>query len=179
MGGSYKQCEECGKRALSIATRCPGCGRPFPLPEEPEDSPVPDLRRFVSPNLPVVLAVVVIALAAIDLFPGGPAPDQLSSQTAADSAAAYSEVAYAGTAAAPLTSHPDTSVIVGGYLVAPTWTHVRQSRSKDAALEAVLTPGDTVYADSLERGWYRVALEGEVMGYAHQSTLITPARPGS
>ena len=37
---------------------------------------------------------------------------------------------------------------------------------------AMLTPGDTVQADSLERGWYRrVALEGEVLGYAHHSTL--------
>ncbi|HYC33011.1 MAG TPA: hypothetical protein VEB59_12035 [Gemmatimonadales bacterium] len=55
--------------------------------------------------------------------------------------------------------------------VARTWTHVRKSRSKSAVLEAVLLPGDTVVADSLGKGWYRVALEGEVLGYAHQSTL--------
>ena len=42
---------------------------------------------------------------------------------------------------------------------------------KGAELEAVLTPGDTVLADSLQRGWYRVALDGEVLGYAYQSTL--------
>jgi hypothetical protein len=40
-------------------------------------------------------------------------------------------------------------------------------------LEAVLTPGDTVLADSLSHGWYRVALEGEVMGYASASTLTS------
>jgi hypothetical protein len=51
---------------------------------------------------------------------------------------------------------------------------VRTSRSKRANLEAVLTPGDTVLADSLERGWYRVALEGEVLGYVHRSTLTAP-----
>jgi hypothetical protein len=42
---------------------------------------------------------------------------------------------------------------------------------REAPLEAVLTPGDTVLADSLEWGWYRVVLEGEVLGYAHRSTL--------
>jgi hypothetical protein len=48
---------------------------------------------------------------------------------------------------------------------------VRKSRSASAPVEAVLTPGDTVLADSLAQGWYRVALEGEVLGYAHRSTL--------
>ena len=39
-------------------------------------------------------------------------------------------------------------------------------------------PGDTVYADSLDRSWARVALEGEVLGYAHISTLTaTGAAP--
>jgi hypothetical protein len=55
--------------------------------------------------------------------------------------------------------------------VARTWTHVRKAPRKSADLEAVLTPGDTVLADSLQRGWYRVALDGEVLGYAYQSTL--------
>jgi hypothetical protein len=59
-------------------------------------------------------------------------------------------------------------------LVVRTWTEVRKSRSVTASLEAVLTPGDTVLADSLEQGWYRVTLEGEVLGYAHRSTLAPP-----
>ena len=65
----------------------------------------------------------------------------------------------------------------GGFLVAKSWTHVRKARSRSADLEAVLTPGDTVFADSLDRGWYRVALEGEVLGYAHESVLV-PTAPG-
>jgi hypothetical protein len=51
---------------------------------------------------------------------------------------------------------------------------VRKSRSKRADVEAVLLPGDTVLADSLDRGWYRVALEGELLGYVHRSTLARP-----
>jgi uncharacterized protein YgiM (DUF1202 family) len=63
---------------------------------------------------------------------------------------------------------------VGEVLVARTWTNVRKSRNKLADVEAVLLPGDTVLADSLERGWYRVALDGEVLGYVHRSTLVYP-----
>jgi hypothetical protein len=50
---------------------------------------------------------------------------------------------------------------------------VRKARSVKAPLEAVLMPGDTVLADSLGKGWYRVALEGEVLGFPHQSTLTS------
>jgi hypothetical protein len=48
------------------------------------------------------------------------------------------------------------------------------SRSVGAPVEAVLTPGDTVMVDSLAQGWYRVALEGEVLGYAQRSKLAAP-----
>jgi uncharacterized protein YgiM (DUF1202 family) len=64
----------------------------------------------------------------------------------------------------------------GEYLVARTWTNVRSARSTRAGLEAVLTPGDTVFADSLTRDWYRVTFEGEVMGYAHRTTLTSGGR---
>jgi hypothetical protein len=59
----------------------------------------------------------------------------------------------------------------GRLLVARTWTHVRTRPSPKGELSAVLVAGDTVLADSLSHGWYRVALEGEVMGYAYQSGL--------
>ena len=65
----------------------------------------------------------------------------------------------------------------GELRVAKSWTHVRKGRSRSADLEAVLTPGDTVFADSLQRGWYRVALDGEVLGYANES-MLTPTEPG-
>jgi hypothetical protein len=35
----------------------------------------------------------------------------------------------------------------------------------------VLLPGDTVLADSLRGGWWRVALEGKVIGYVYGPTL--------
>jgi len=88
-----------------------------------------------------------------------------------------SAVAYTTTAAARLdtvTAAPLPTASAGEVLVARTWTNVRKSRSKRGDVEAVLLPGDTVVADSLERAWYRVALEGEVLGYVHRSTLARP-----
>jgi hypothetical protein len=165
MGGSYRQCVQCGKRALSIATRCPGCGRDLPDPAGPESGSALDLGRFVSPGVLAAVLAVVAVLSAVRLGRGSRPPEPEPSSVAADSIAGYSEGAYA---AVPAESP-------GELLVARTWTNVRAARSKSAGLEAMLTPGDTVLADSLDRGWYRVALEGEVLGYAHRTTLAEPS----
>lgn len=178
MGGSYRQCLECGKRALSIATRCPGCGREFPAPAVPKGGPALDLRRFLSPGVVAgVLALAAVA-AATGLGRASRHPEQPS--VVADSLARYSEVAYAMEATARLdtaSAAARPAEDVGGLLLARTWTNVRSSRSTRAGLQAVLMPGDTVLADSLQRGWYRVALEGEVLGYVHRTTLARPAVP--
>jgi len=56
--------------------------------------------------------------------------------------------------------------------VARTWTKVHDRRSVNADLVAVLLPGDTVLVDSLRGSWWRVALEGRVIGYVYAGTLI-------
>ena len=54
---------------------------------------------------------------------------------------------------------------------ARTWTKVHARRSVRSDVVAVLLPGDTVLADSLRGGWWRVALEGRVLGYVYARTL--------
>ena len=177
MGQSYRQCGECGKRALSIATRCPGCGRALPAPAASEVDPVLDLRRLLSPRVVGgILATTVVVMAA-ELARSHRSLEQQSSVVVADSTSAVSQVAYTTAAAARLdtaTAAPLPVPSAGDVLIARTWTNVRKSRNKLADVEAVLLPGDTVLADSLEQGWYRVALEGEVLGYVHRSTLARP-----
>jgi len=177
MGGSYRQCSECGKRALSIATRCPGCGREFPAPAAPEADPVLDLRRFLSPRVLGGIIATIAVLTAAALARSRRPLERQSALGVAQSASALSAGGYITTAAARLdtvTAAPLPTAGAGEVLVARTWTHVRKSRSKRADVAAVLLPGDTVLADSLDRGWYRVALEGEVLGYVHRSTLARP-----
>ena len=182
MSESYKRCDDCGKRALRIATRCPGCGRELVTPEVIEESPTIEMgRRVLSPTLMAAVAAAAVVVLAAEIGPGLPGDDPSSPVAAADSVAAYSEAAYAIAAAVlPDTASATTVRVVppGELRVAPTWTYVRKARTRKADLEAVLTPGDTVFADSLDKGWYRVALEGEVLGYAHSSTL-SALRPGT
>jgi hypothetical protein len=177
MGGSYRQCSECGKRALSIATRCPGCGRELPAPAAPEVDRALDLRRLLSPRVGGGIIATTVVLLAAELVRSHRPLEQQSSLVVADSTSALSQVAYTTAAAARLdtaTAAPLPAASTGEVLVARTWTYVRKSRNKRADVEAVLLPGDTVLADSLERGWYRVALDGEVLGYVHRSTLTRP-----
>lgn len=155
MGESYRQCSECGKRALSIATRCPGCGRDLPAPALPEEGGIRELRRFLTPGGMATLVAVVAVVGSAGL--GRTAEVESSMATMVPSYTAEIE--------------PPPAESAGELLVARDWTHVRQSRSVRAPLDAMLMPGDTVLADSLVLGWYRVALAGEVLGYVHRSTL--------
>jgi hypothetical protein len=158
MSGSYRQCPDCGKRALSIATRCPGCGRELP--------PRSEVRRGPGPSRYVPWLVGVLTVGAV-LVTG--VLGRVGRQEESSSVASTSRVDTTTAAASPAASAP-----AGELLVARTWTHVRNRRTVTGEVEAVLLPGDTVLADSLGRGWYRVALEGEVLGYAHRSTLVAP-----
>jgi hypothetical protein len=174
MSVSYRQCSECGKRALSIATRCPGCGRELPDPAVP-DQPSVDLGYLRSVPVVLGLLTLVVVLAGIRSGKRHPQPAgeessfvaPASNALSVDPLAASPRLAAPAAAATPAAPAEDT----GRLLVARTWTHVRSRRSPRAELSAVLMPGDTVLADSLSQGWYRVALEGEVMGYAYQAGL--------
>jgi hypothetical protein len=178
MGRSYKQCNECGKRALSIATRCPACGRELLAQATPEGVPAWGPGRFRSLGMAAAVVAAAAVLTVVKLGQTSGTPKERPPIVAVDSIAS-SERTYAMAATTRLDTASFSALPAekaGELLVTRTWTSVRKSRSRSADLEAVLLPGDTVLADSLERGWYRVALEGEVLGYAHRSTLTAPGR---
>jgi uncharacterized protein YgiM (DUF1202 family) len=122
---------------------------------------------------PIAIAVVLAAagLARSHRFPKQP-PARV-----ADAASSASRVAYTTQAGARVETPTPARVPAAGageVLVAKTWTNVRKSRDKLAGVEGVLLPGDTILADSLVDGWYRVVLEGKILGYVHRSTLVRP-----
>ena len=194
MAGSYRQCDACGKRALSIAIRCPGCGREFPARAVPKDGGL-ELERFLTPKVVATVAVVAVLVSANVALIGQPAEEKAEVGTSITSTG---PVETARVAALPA-GHPgeekpklEPSIARTGQpararvaalparggselRVARSLTDVRKARSVRSPLEAVLSPGDTVLADSLEQGWYRVVLEGEVLGYAHRSKLLIPS----
>jgi hypothetical protein len=164
MSGNYIQCSECGKRALRIATRCPQCGHEFvsATPDEP--------RPLIDPeHHPAILAAAATALLALALGVGWWArkPHVEHVSTTALIRADTTVVSGSAMAAEPAEPCPQQRRF------ARTWTKVHTGRSTGSELAAVLLPGDTVVVDSLQRGWWRVALEGEVLGYVRQSTVQT------
>lgn len=215
MSESYRQCVECGKRALRFATRCPGCGiaLPNPAPLEGGDGLLPGWAR----PLKGLMAVLAIGGTIASLERGPAGPSMLSAETPVvsvgaslaatprvDTATFATTVATPDTTsvvtrntttvvppvAAPVASPVATPVVAavappaatpatktaGVLLVIKGRTFVRSHRTVNAKLEAVLTPGDTVVADSLVKGWYRVAMYGDVLGYARQATLAPAHR---
>ena len=177
MGKPYRQCVECGHRALNFATRCPGCGLPLPDPVPFEPDARPELSRFLS--IEVVVAVVAAGTLLASLQRAAAHQATLGAETSfvGPVAVERSTVARAvppvrvSTSSGASVSSPSSPSLKSIPLVAKGWTHVHSRRSGNASLEAVLTPGDTVTADSLANGWYRVALYGDVLGYVKQSTL--------
>ena len=191
MGGSYRQCDACGKRALSIAIQCPGCGREFPTREVPNGGGV-ELGRFLTPRgVGVALAVLAVLVSANVGQTDQPVEEKAevgssiastgpleTGRVAALPAGRPGEEKSEAESTMPRTDpvqaarvFPQAAERGSALRVARSWTDVRKSRSVKAPLEAMLMPGDTVLADSLAEGWYRVALEGEVLGYADRSTL--------
>ena len=168
MSPTYMTCSECGKRALSIATRCPQCGFEFPARPIEHRSWRSDLGRL----LPLLVAggVVAAALTVVTVVVRRTAGRSEGPATAEAHAVAGSVMDTAGGAAPP-------SASLGERRFARTWTNVRNRRSVAGDLVAVLLPGDTVLADSLSRGWWRVTFEGKVMGYAYRSTLVSDPPP--
>jgi hypothetical protein len=166
MSGTYLQCSQCGKRALSVATRCPQCGAEFP------PRPLPQMRRPV--DLRRYLAVLAIAGVAAGLIVLAMAALERIRKTPAEHAASVTEVGRDTAVAAA--SLPASA---GVRRFARTWTKVRTQRSSAGDVAGILLPGDTVLVDSLRGGWWRVTFEGKVLGYLHQSTLeMEPAAPG-
>jgi hypothetical protein len=168
MSPAYMTCSECGKRALSIATRCPQCGFEFPARPIEQRSWTSGLGRL----LPLLVAggVVAAAITVVTMAARRSASRSEGPATAEAHATPGADMDTAVDAASP-TASP------GERRFARTWTNVRSRRSVGGDLVAVLLPGDTVVADSLSRGWWRITFEGKVVGYAYRSTLVTDPPP--
>src|SRR6476469_3294503 len=50
-----------------------------------------------------------------------------------------------------------------------TWVNIHGERTQSSPTVGILNPGDPVLADSLVRGWYRVSVEGRILGYVYRS----------
>jgi hypothetical protein len=169
MARTYRECPACGKKALSIATRCPRCGHE--LLAEPVRREAPRHPGRLRP-LPAVAVGLLVGLGLLTLLlRRNAAGDREPSVTASVLAEESLMLDSARAAASP--GAPDSAPSAGAVARSSrTWTKVHARRSVKADVVAVLLPGDTVLADSLRGGWWRVALEGRVIGYVYAGTLV-------
>ena len=171
MGKTYRECPACGKRALSIATRCPGCGHE--LLSQPVRRQAPQKTGRLLPLALGLLLLAAVGLIALLVLRGGSRSPEVTASIELPAEATIA-VDTAHAAASPVMSiAPDSAPSAEAVSrIARTWTKVHARRSVQADLVAVLLPGDTVLADSLKGGWWRVALEGRVLGYVYAPTLL-------
>ena len=191
---SYIECPSCGKKALSVATRCPHCSlifSPGMIERATLPSEVNRLRRLlVMAGALVVLAVVAVLLqtwmgSSADTAP--PAANGLTSQPLPPDTATPPPIPAQplDTARsirvrllppAPVEAAP-TPAATGRQLqrYAKTWVNVRGGRSRRSPDVRVLNPGEAVLVDSLVRGWYRVVIGGQPVGYVDRRYLDVEA----
>ena len=177
---TYMECPQCGRKAMSIATRCPHCGVAFP--SKPLQRSVPGHRLDrLGPVLAVggvmILGAVLLALVVPRLGSKAAAPAAVAADSASEGVASDSVVPIQPpvVSAAPVTPTPAGPL---ARRFARTWVNVRGGRGRGASVVRVLNPGDAVQVDSLNRGWYRVLIDGHAVGYVHRSNLdpVSPPR---
>ncbi len=193
---TYMECPQCGRKALSVATRCPHCAVAFPSRPLQRSAPGYRLDRL-RPVLAVggvlvlgavLLAVMVPRLGSKATPPARPAsPDEMSPTLTTPPGAVATDSTARGAASdglapvqlpavSPASVTPAAPSLVRRF--ARTWANVRGGRGRASPVVRVLNPGDAVPVDSLSRGWYRVLLDSRAVGYVHRSNLdpVSPPR---
>jgi SH3 domain-containing protein len=183
---TYTECPQCGRKALSVATRCPHCGVAFPSRPLALSAPGSRLDRL----RPVLVVAGVLVLGAVLLAlivprlgskaatptlakpPGAMATDSAVKGAASDGIAPVQPPAVSSASVTPTAPKPLPKRF------ARTWVNVRGGRDRATPAVRVLNPGDSVQVDSLSRGWYRVLIDGHPAGYVHRSNLdpVSPPR---
>lgn len=198
---TYVECPACGRKALSVATRCPHCGIAFPSQPLRRTPPPRRLAEFWPAVVGVCALVAGAALVAVVVprlrstrAPEAPAPspppasDSLPSPSAAETPLPSLAPRTDSVPRPAVTSAPAPGVAADSSAPTPstrrtqryarTWVNVRDARARAAPSVLVLDPGDEVVVDSLSRGWYRVLIDGRAAGYVHRSNLdpVPPSR---
>ena len=175
---TYMECPQCGRKALSVATRCPHCGVAFPFKPLGQSAPGyrwDRLRPVLAVGGVLLLGAALLTVVVPRLRP-----------KAAPTAPAASAGETSPTLATPPGARAADSTVEGpasvanplATRVARTWVNVRGGRGRATPAVRVLNPGDVVQVDSLNRGWYRVLIDGRAAGYVHRSNLdpVSPPR---
>lgn len=176
---TYMECPQCGRKALSVATRCPHCAVAFPSRPLQRSAPgyrLDRLRPVLAVGAVLVLGAVLLAVIVPRLGSKAepPAPRASPDETGPALATLPGAMAIHSTGETPVTPAASSAL---ARRIARTWVNIRGGRSRATPAVRILNPGEVVQVDSLSRGWYRVLIDGRVVGYVHQSKLDPASSP--
>ncbi len=160
-----KACPQCGQKVAGAAQVCPGCS--YRLSQHTPEINGSGASWFVPVLLGVALVVLGVFLAIRTRPDGGLQPSASSAPPPAASVAAPP----ADSVAPPPVAEPTPALPSTQTKWTSDWVNVREGRALTAPILRVLTPGQRVQVDSLRVRWWLVYLDGQRIGYVHQTVI--------
>ena len=150
-------CPHCGQKVAGAAQVCPKCS--YRLSQHTPEITEPGGSWFV----PVLLGIALVVLGVLAFWSrpdSGPQPSIPNPPLPPVDSVAPPPVAEP-TIALPSTETKWTS----------EWANVREERALTAPILRILTPGQRVEVDSLRARWWLVYLDGQRIGYVHNTVI--------
>ncbi len=155
-----KACPQCGQKVAGAAQVCPGCS--YRLSQHTPEIEGSGASWFVLVLLGVALVVLGVFLAIRTRPDSGLQPSASS---------APSPAPLADSVAPPPVAEPTTALPSTQTKWTSEWANVREGRALTAPILQILTPGQRVEVDSLRVRWWLVYLDGQRIGYVHQTVI--------
>ena len=169
-----RACPQCGQKVAGAAQVCPGCS--YRLSQHTPEIKESGASWFVPVLLGVALVVMGVVLSIRTRSDGELRP---SASSAPPPPPSQSPLPPAGGIAPPPTDSAVPLPVGDPTIVLPStqtkwtseWANVREGRGLTDSILRILTPGQRVEVDSLRARWWLVYLDGQRIGYVHQTVI--------
>lgn len=159
-------CPQCGQKVAGAAQVCPACS--YRLSQHTPEIKGSGASWFALVFLGVALVVLGVLLAIQTRRDDGLQPSVSSAPSPAFPAA---PLPLADSVGPPPAAEPTTALPSSEIKWTSEWANVREGRALTAPILQILTPGQRVEVDSLRARWWLVYLDGQRIGYVHQTVI--------
>ena len=162
-------CPQCGQKVAGAAQVCPACS--YRLSQDTLEIKGSGASWFVLVFLGVALVVMGVLLAIRTGPDSGLRPSASSGLSPASPPPPPPAPPLADVVAPPPAAEPTTALANTQTKWTSEWANVREGRALTAPILQILTPGQRVEVDSLRARWWLVYLDGQRIGYMHQTVI--------
>jgi hypothetical protein len=153
-------CPSCGQKVASVASVCPRCSSFL------RQRAAPGRESHIIWPIPVLVIVLVLSIVIL----GIPKRINTESQPPTSSPPAQLTPPPATVAPPPIATPRTTGPSTQTKWIS-TWVNVREGRGTDTPIVQILSPGQPVEVGSLQGRWWDLYIDGERVGYVHNSVL--------